>query len=71
MLFLVKKKGKKDEEGDLEATCIPQADISPSTDVTSLFCLASFLYFKEVKQKPVIVLSQTRPADDEEETRAL
>lgn len=35
-----KKKKKKDE--DFEATCIPQADISPSTDVMSLF-LPSFL----------------------------
>lgn len=38
MLFLVKKKkGKKDEKGDFED--IPQSDISPSTDVTSLFLL--------------------------------
>lgn len=34
------------------------------------FCLASFLYLEEVKQKPVIIFSQMKPAD-EEETRAL
>lgn len=42
MLFLVKKEKKEKKDEDFEATCIPQADISPSTDVMSLF-LPSFL----------------------------
>lgn len=64
------KKGKKTKTEILKIPVFHKQTFLLQLMSCHSFCLASFLYFKEVKQKPVIIFSQMRPAD-EEETRAL